>query len=162
MVAAGLFLPMLILLLSRRLGWIDRTLKPPAARSLLDAVAMFAPLSLAVKDRLASSLVPVPVRAGETVIRAGEEGDRFYLVGSGELAVERGGEVVHSAGPGDSFGEIALIDRVPRTATVRARVDSTLYALDGAPFLAALAGHPLAEAAARRIAAERRPPTGGP
>jgi CRP-like cAMP-binding protein len=52
---------------------------------------MFAPLSLATKERVASSLVPISVSAGEVVIRAGDQGDRFYIVGDGELDIDAGG-----------------------------------------------------------------------
>ena len=77
---------------------------------------MFAPLSIAVKERIAGMLVPVSVAAGELVIRKGDAGDRFYIVAAGELDVDVDG--LHSTtGVGDYFGEIALLRDVPRTAT---------------------------------------------
>jgi CRP/FNR family transcriptional regulator, cyclic AMP receptor protein len=53
----------------------------------------------------------------------------FFVVESGEAAVEVHGEEVAKLGPGDSFGEIALIDRRPRTATVTAKTDLVTYGL---------------------------------
>ena len=115
---------------------------------------MFAPLSLAAKERVAANLILVPVEAGEVVIRAGLAGDRFYIVGDGELDIDAGG--VHAAaGGGDYFGEIALLRDVPRTATVTAVGDSQLYALERDAFLAAVTGHSAAHAVGEEVVDER-------
>jgi MFS family permease len=151
----GAILPLLTLLTYRRLDRIDRTVaEPPPELELIDHVPMFAPLSLAGKERVAGRLVPVSVSAGELVIRAGDAGDRFYIVGDGELEIEAAGRrsTAHRA---DYFGEIALLRDVPRTATVRASVDSELYALQRDDFLAAVTGHAAAHAAGQAVAEER-------
>ena len=116
---------------------------------------MFAPLSLAAKEHVASHLVPVAVAAGELVIRAGDVGDRFYIVADGELDIDVDGRHV---------------DRGPRRttsarsrcfATCRARraspaiVDSQLYALQREDFLAAVTGHSAAHAAGEAVVDER-------
>ena len=115
---------------------------------------MFAPLSLAAKERLATRLVPLDVAADTTVIRAGDVGDRFYIVDSGTVRIELdGGE--KQAGEGDYFGEIALLRDVPRTATVTTATATRLFALERADFLAAVTGHALAESAAEDVVGER-------
>ena len=88
------------------------------------------------------------------MIHAGEAGDRFYVVGSGGLTIDAGSQTI-DAGPGDFFGEIALLHDVPRTATVRAITDARLYALERDDFLAVVTGNPLAGTEAKAVAAAR-------
>ena len=155
LVAVGVILPVLALLAWRRLVEIDRRTPGPAAElTIIDCVPMLTPLSLAAKEHLATTLVPVSVAAGDVVIREGDVGDRFYIVADGELEVVSEGLHV-TAGAGDYFGEIALLRDVPRTATVRAAADSRLYALERGDFLAAVTGHSEVRAAGEAIAAER-------
>jgi MFS family permease len=153
-VVVGSILPLLTLMAYRRLVAIDREVAPAAELELIDRVPMFAPLSLAAKERVAANLVPLSVHAGELVIRAGETGDRFYIVGDGELDISAEG-LHRTAHQADYFGEIALLRDVPRTATVKAVVDSKLYALQRDDFLAAVTGHTAARAAGEAIADER-------
>jgi MFS family permease len=153
-VVVGAILPLLTLVTYRRLVELDRAVAPAPELELIERVPMFAPLSLAAKDWVAAHLVPQSVAAGEVVIQAGDAGDRFYIVGEGELDVDaagRGGR----ARAGDCFGEIALLRNVPRTATVTALVDSRLYALRRDDFLAAVTGHPDARAAGESLADSR-------
>ena len=139
-VFVGAILPLLALFSYPRLVEVDKTARPSMELELVERVPMFAPLSIAAKERVASDLVPVEVFAGQQVIRAGDEGDRFYIVGDGALDIDTGDR--HStAHSGDYFGEIALLRDVPRTATVTASVDSQLYALQRDDFLEALTGH---------------------
>jgi MFS family permease len=153
-VVIGLILPLLTLLTYRRLAEIDRTVAPAPELELIERVPMFAPLSLAAKERVAGHLAPLNVHAGDVVIRAGDAGDRFYIVGEGELDVDANG--VHTtAGDSDYFGEIALLRDVPRTATVTAVTDSQLYVLERGDFLAAVTGHSAAHAAGEAVAEER-------
>jgi MFS family permease len=156
----GAILPLLALATYQRLVEIDRAVAPAAAElELVRSVPMFAPLSIATKERVAASLVPVSVSAGDVVIRAGDSGDRFYMVAAGALEIVGSGRNA-SAHEGDYFGEIALLRDVPRTATVTASADSVLYALERDDFLAAVTGYPAAHAAAEEIADARLRPTG--
>jgi hypothetical protein len=153
-VAVGSILPLLTLATYRRLVEIDTTVAPAPELELIELVPMFAPLSVAAKERVAANLVPISVSAGELVIRAGDVGDRFYIVGDGELEIEaaRAHATAHRA---DYFGEIALLRDVPRTATVTATVDSRLYALQREDFLAAVTGHSAAHAAGQEVVEAR-------
>ncbi len=155
LVAVGAILPLLTLLSWRGLVEIDKTVAAPTAGlALVDAVPMFAPLSIAAKEYMARCLVSVPVSAGEVVIRAGDPGDRFYIVADGEFDVLADG-AERKMGGGDYFGEIALLRDVPRTATIRAVVDGQLYALERADFLAAVTSHSAARVAGEAVVEER-------
>jgi MFS family permease len=153
-VFVGSILPLLALLAYRKLIEIDRTFAPTPELELIDRVPLFAPLSIAKKEQVAANLLPVSVSAGEIIIQAGDAGDRFYIVRDGELDIDAGGRhtTAHEA---DYFGEIALLRDVPRTATVKAAVDSKLYALRRADFLSAVTGHSAAHAAGEAIAETR-------
>jgi CRP-like cAMP-binding protein len=133
---------------------LDSGAEPTRQQLLVDEVPMFAPLSLAAKERLAAKLVALEVPAGATIVRAGEVGDRFYLIDSGlvRIGIDHGEK---ESGAGAYFGEIALLRDVPRTATVTAATITRLYALERADFLAAVTGHALAEAAAEDVVVER-------
>jgi MFS family permease len=153
-VVVGAILPLLTLITYPRLVEIDRAVAPAPELELIDRVPMFAPLSIAAKERVAAHLVPRSVHAGELVIRAGDAGDRFYIVGEGELDIEANG--LHTtAGNADYFGEIALLRDVPRTATVKALTETKLYALQRDDFLAAVTGHSAAHAVGEAVADER-------
>src|SRR5207248_9432222 len=84
LIATGCVLPALVLVSFRRLRRIDASADAPLAElELLQAVPMFAPLSVAAKEHVAARLVPVAAPAGTTIIRAGDVGDRFYVIVSG-------------------------------------------------------------------------------
>jgi CRP-like cAMP-binding protein len=121
---------------------IDTTVLAPAGLALLRGVPTLAPLPAPALERLAHSLVPRTVPAGEVVFREGEPGDLFWIIESGEAEVSVGGAEIRRLGPGDGFGEIALLRDVPRTATVRAgAADLVLHGLDRDVFIPAVTGH---------------------
>jgi MFS family permease len=153
-VVVGAILPLLTVITYRRLVDIDRTVGPAPELELIDQVPMFAPLSIAAKERVAGKVTPLSVAAGEVVIRAGEVGDRFYIVVEGELEISAEG-LNRTAHRADYFGEIALLRDVPRTATVTALVDSKLYSLQREDFLAAVTGVEAAHAAGEAVVEER-------
>jgi hypothetical protein len=118
-------------------------------------LSMFSPLPLAMLENVSRQLDEISVPAGTTVIHEGDHGDRFYVVVEGVLDVTCDRGAYPPVGAGEFFGEIALLDDVPRTATVTARDDSVLYALDRESFLLAVAGHSYSRRSVRRVATER-------
>ncbi len=110
----------------------------------LRAVPMLSPLALPALEHLARGLVAVEVPAGRDVVTEGDAGDCFYLLVDGTADVVGGGRTVFVLGPGDAFGEIALLRRVPRTATVRARTALRLQSLSSERFLTVVTGSPSA------------------
>ena len=116
---------------------------------------MFAPLPAPTLEALAASMTRVEVPAAETIFHQGDHGDRFYIVDSGEIEIEIDGREANVLGPGDHFGEIALLRDIPRTATALARKETQLYALDRDAFLGAVTGHAGSSEAAETVVAAR-------
>ena len=85
---------------------------------LMHRVPTLAPMSLIGLERLARAATLVTVAAGETVVREGEPADCFYVVAEGSLSVSQTGSPVRHLGPGTCFGEVGLLERAPRSATV--------------------------------------------
>jgi len=139
-----------------RLNAIDRAAEVPVERlELLRGNAIFAPLPAPTLEQLADALEEVRPTAGEEIVRQGAPGDRFYLVKEGTLEVHVDGRRVQVLGPGESFGEIALLRDIPRTATVRARTEAKLWALERGEFLDAVSGHARSQASAEEVAVAR-------
>jgi MFS family permease len=128
---------------------------PEAELRLLGGVAMFRPLRLTTIEQLAGGLERQPVEAGATVVRTGAAGDAFFIVQSGRLEAVVDGQVTRELGPGDSFGEIALLRDVPRTATVRAVEPCVLVTVRRGPFLAAVASECQSSAVADEVVRSR-------
>ena len=120
---------------------LDRRLRAPDGLDLLRALPIFAPLAPDRIESLARRLTRTTVPAGEVIMREGEDGDRFYVIESGGVDVTHGTKVIRHEGPGEYFGEIALLRDVPRTATVTATEDTVLLSLERGPFLDAVTGN---------------------
>jgi MFS family permease len=150
LVATGLVLPAVTVLAAGRLAEIDRTTAAPEPTPLLRGVPLLAVLPEPVLEFLAGSSGRVTAAAGETILREGEVGDRFYVIESGEVQI-----LGRTFGPGESFGEIALLRDVPRTATVTAVTDVSLVTLERDTFVPAVTGHGPANASAEELVAER-------
>lgn len=101
-------------------------------------VPLFAGLLQSELDRIALVMNPREVASGDVICSEGEPGREFYLIAGGELTVERGGQTIAKLSTGDYFGELALLDRGPRSATVRALTDGRLYVLHEQSFAAVL------------------------
>lgn len=84
----------------------------------LKAVPLFGGMSKKELDLMVRQADHLRYPARYTVVRENTPGEEFWLVVEGELAVQRGGETVASLGPGDAFGELAVIDPAPRDATI--------------------------------------------
>jgi MFS family permease len=154
LVAAGGGLSVLVLLFWRPLSAADATAAvPESTLALLRGIPIFAPLPPMTLEQLASRLLRVHVPAGEIIFRQGDPGDRFYVIGEGEVEIAPDGGPPKTLGRGAYFGEIALLRDVPRTATVTTRTGVELYLLERDVFIAAVTGHaPSAEAADAVIA----------
>lgn len=155
LLVTGALLPVLATLLRRRLARLDAAPVPTEELRLLRAIDLFAPLPQPVLETLARALVPVRLEAGREVFRQGEVGDRYYIVVSGEVEIVSDGRVVAVTGEGGYFGEIALLRDVPRTATVRAKSELELYALERDDFIGAVTGHAASADAADAVVATR-------
>jgi hypothetical protein len=141
-VVAGTFLPVVALLLWRRLRRLDDAAVVPAETlALLGQVPMLAVLAPRVVERLAVFSGARAFPGGTEVVTEGEPGDLFYVVRSGRLVVSHGDDVVRTLGPAGWFGELALLDPgARRTATVTAQGPVDLVTIDRQTFLTALAG----------------------
>lgn len=153
----GAVLPVFAVLTIRGLRRVDRAaIMPERQLSLLGRMAMFAPLPRIDLERVARQLDLIEVHAGDAVVQQGEVGDRFYVIDRGTFDVSVDGRKLVELQEGDHFGEIALLEDVPRTATVRAHTDGAVWALDQEEFLATITGLPQAATAAHAVSAERR------
>jgi MFS family permease len=158
LLAAGLFLPALLVPTWPTLRRIDAEARiAEVPLELLRRIEIFAQLPEPILERLAASATPVSVAAGEVVVSRGEAGNHFYVIASGKAAVELDDGTTRELGPGDFFGEIALLREVPRTATVRAVEPLRLFALERDEFLAAVTGHDPTLATAENIVTSRLP-----
>jgi MFS family permease len=153
LLGVGLVCPVLAAASWWRLRRLDRTVGVHDADvGLLRQVPMLRPLPLPSLEQLARGLEPVTVPAGDLVFRQGDVGDRYYVIESGEVEVVGDGRLVTTLGPGEGFGEIALLRRSLRTATVVARDDVRLCALRSAHVLPVVLGFtPSAREAATRV-----------
>jgi MFS family permease len=136
---AGAFLPVVALLAYSRLRRLDAATQVPAdvLRLLLD-VPLLAVLPPRVVERLALDADPVTAQPEEAVVTEGDLGDRFFVIDQGRLAVTREDRLLRELGPGEWFGELALLRDIPRTATVTAETAVSMWAVERETFLAAV------------------------
>jgi CRP-like cAMP-binding protein len=117
----------------------ERMARAVDRRGELDRLDLFKELSAAGRDLLLTRLDDESFAAGATMIRQGEVGERLYVIREGRVEVIRGepghaSQRVAELGPGDFFGEIALLISCPRTATVRALTPVRAWSLGGREF----------------------------
>jgi Cyclic nucleotide-binding domain len=153
-VAAGLFLPAVTVACWRALRHADAATEVPVAIfDLLMRVPFLAVLPPRIVERLALEATTAPAPAGAVVVRQGDVGDQFSVLASGAVEVTQGDQVLRRLGPGDWFGELALLRDMPRTATVTATEDTELVQLGRDEFLTAVTGARQSVAAADAHAA---------
>jgi CRP-like cAMP-binding protein len=114
----------------------------------LEQVAIFGPASRTALERLAAEAREIAVPAGSAIVREGEPADAFYVLIEGSVDISARGEArgperhIRTMEPVSAFGEIGLIERSARTATVTALESCSLYRIRGEAFLEALAAAP--------------------
>lgn len=109
----------------------------------LAKIPIFSQLGKGDLARLARIAVPRSFKTGEVIIKEGDRAAGVFLVTSGRVEVVKGAdERVATCGPGEFFGEMALFEDYPRSATVRALEDTELLALTRWDFTAELKNHP--------------------
>jgi predicted MFS family arabinose efflux permease len=142
LVTVGLLCPVLAVASWQRLRRMDQSI---GVRDhdidMLHTVAMFNVLPLPAIEQLARGLESLDVPAGQVVFHQGDVGDHYFVIESGEADVIGDGQVVATLGPGLGFGEIALLRRIRRTATVRASTELRLKALRSDHFLPVVLGY---------------------
>lgn len=129
-----------------RHGWIDEQLAK---------VPLFAGLDKKHLKQISGLVTQIEVKAGKDLTREGEHGNEFIIVLEGEAEVKVGDTVVATRGPGDYFGEIALIANRPRTATVTATTPMKLEVIGRREFQTMLHDNPTIATELLGIAADR-------
>lgn len=125
----------------------------------ITSVPLFARCSRREIAEVASIADEVDAKAGRVLMEEGESGREFFVLVSGAADVRRNGRKINSLGPGDFFGEIALVSRSPRTATVTATEDSHLLVITASAFRALLDHSPRIQLRVLEALADRLAPS---
>ncbi len=110
--------------------------------SALATVGIFSELSSKELKKVSRLVTPVNVKAGKVLTREGDAGREFMIIVEGQASVRKNGRKVATLGPGDFFGELAVLAGVPRTATVTAETDMVVDALNRREFSSLLDASP--------------------
>jgi hypothetical protein len=162
LIAVGLVAPLGVAIGWRRLRAIDASIEHRDAEiEVLKKVPIFRPLPMAAIDGLAVRVDHAEFAAGQEIFHQGDDGDHFYVIATGTADVIGEGRLVNTMGPGDGFGEIALLRGIARTTTVRAHTRLRLYTLDRAHFLAAVGSYHSSTDEADALIASRLAVVGG-
>ena len=123
--------------------------------ALLRGTGLLGSLSPAELDTLLGSCREVSLATGQALCHEGEEGHAMYVVLAGNLVVAKAGKQVAVGRPGDCFGEMALIERRERAATLRALDDTLVLEIPETAFREHLSANPAALMALLRVFSER-------
>lgn len=104
----------------------------------LRSVPLFSALNMRELQLIVDLSVPRQVRAGTTIIKEGATGNDFFVIESGKVVVSKKSRKVATLGPGDHFGELALLSRSARRATVTAETDASFLVLSRWAFMGLL------------------------
>jgi len=122
---------------------------------LIKRAPLFAHCSRRELEQIAQLADEIDLRDGKVMTQQGGRGREFFVLLEGAADVNKDGQKINELGPGDFFGEIALLREIPRTATVTALADTILYALERDDFLEAVTGHPQSIEAADAVTRAR-------
>jgi MFS family permease len=123
-----------------RMRRLDERLEAPPETELLAGIPIFAPLASSSVEGLAKASERRRLEAGTVIVAKGDEAHEFFVILDGEVEVTDDGQVLRREGPGEVFGEIALLRDVRRTATVTAVTEVELLVLGRKPFLETVSG----------------------
>ena len=126
---------------------------------LIRNVPLFGQLSRSEIAEVAKIADEIDVKEGRVLTREGDRGNEFFVLLDGAAEVKQGGKRVNMLGRGDFFGEIALVSRSPRTATVTTTQPSDLLVITGTSFRALLAHSPRIQLRVLEALADRLAPT---
>lgn len=141
LVVIGATVSVIVLLGIAGLNRIDKVALAPEGLELLRGVGMLGVLPENVLERLARASKMVTLASGQTVFSEGDRGDLFYIIESGSIDVTKAGELVGTLSAGESFGEIALLRDVARTATITVTTDLMARVIERDHFIAAVTSH---------------------
>ena len=127
--------------------WLEKGLKK---------LGFFSKLTVGQLSTLLPYMTVGDCASGHVVVRQGADGNRFYLIQRGKVAVVRDGKKVAALGPGQFFGEMALLFRRPRNATVRCSSSCVLFSLGNTDLRKVMRKNPGVGRQVRKVAEERR------
>ena len=149
-------LPLVGLVIARRaFAWEAGAAVPQRPFALIHDLPLFAPLPIATLENITLGLSERRYDDLEEIVIQGDLGDAFFVIDEGQVLVEVDAVACRRMGPGEFFGEIALLRDVPRTATVRAVGPVRVLTIERGQFLAGVGAHPRSATAAQAVAGDR-------
>jgi NTE family protein len=120
-----------------------------------DLPALLDELPARTREHILAAGRALTLRAGDVLVRAGDPADALYVLEAGRLEVLNGSTVAREIAPGEVVGELGVLARTPRSATIRARRDSSLLRIDSQVFVSALEDDAAAQSGLTAVLARR-------